>query len=369
MITLFIIRPKGFNIGNDAIYVGMKHFLSEAFGEIVNLVEFPASSRYESHVKAGLTAKTVHEINQYGHGVIVGGGNLYENGELQIDSEALQALEVPMMLFSLSTGRIFNRHHRLVRRTDAMPDHSVLLLNKKAAYSLARDHGTHDYLHRVGAGAAVLGGCPTIFLDRMASRLPELSRADSGGVLVSVRHPELMNIPLVAKARVREQVNGILDFLRSEEHRDVRLLCHDHRDIPFAASFTGVPYVYTGDIYVYLALLRSCALNVSFRLHSVLPCLAFGTPVIGISYDERGLSLFETIGYGNWNIDLVRGGDFLADFEDRYRRLGQLDTLKQQNKPLWKDLYATMAKAFRSFAADVTRGATTGAAAPLMRAA
>ena len=47
-----------------------------------------------------------------------------------------------------------------------------------------------------------------------------------------------------------------------------------------AASFPGVDYVYSGDVFTYLALLRSCALNVSYRLHSVLPCLSFSTPTV-----------------------------------------------------------------------------------------
>jgi hypothetical protein len=120
MITLFLIRPKGFNVGNDAIYLGTQHFIYEAFGEVVNLISLPATSRYESQAKAGLTARTIHEINQYGHGVILGGGNIYENGELDIDLDALEALEPPLMLFSLSRGRVYNRQRQLKDRTDAM---------------------------------------------------------------------------------------------------------------------------------------------------------------------------------------------------------------------------------------------------------
>ncbi len=40
-------------------------------------------------------AQTVYEINRFGHGVVVGGGNLYENGELEINPVALKALEKP----------------------------------------------------------------------------------------------------------------------------------------------------------------------------------------------------------------------------------------------------------------------------------
>ena len=41
MITLFCVRPKGLNVGNDAIYLGMQQFLAEAFGQVVNLISIP----------------------------------------------------------------------------------------------------------------------------------------------------------------------------------------------------------------------------------------------------------------------------------------------------------------------------------------
>ena len=353
MITIFCIRPKGFNIGNDAIFLGTQHFLYEAFGQVVNLISLPATSRYESQAKAGLTAKTIYEINQYGHGVIVGGGNLYENGELEVNLDALETLEVPLMLFSLSRGRIYNGQHKLVDRTDAMPARVVLALNRKARYSLARDHKTGAYLQGIGCDHSDVGGCPTIFLDRMAERLPQLSQRDQASILISVRNPALMSIPLKKQSQVYDDILGIIDLLRREGFRDVRLLCHDHRDIPFAASFTGIDYVYTGDVYTYLALLRSCALNVSYRLHSVLPCLAFGTPTIKISYDERAASLMETIGLGAWDINMISSDDPVKDVTDRYHRLEDLRTMRAQARPRWDQLYDITASTFRRFAADV----------------
>ena len=101
MITIFNIRPKALNVGNDVIFVGMEHFLHKAFGEMVNIVSIPATSKYEAHLICGLTSRTIYEINQYGHGVIIRGGNLYENGELEVNLNALKALEVPLMLFRL----------------------------------------------------------------------------------------------------------------------------------------------------------------------------------------------------------------------------------------------------------------------------
>jgi hypothetical protein len=224
MITLFCIRPKGFNIGNDLIFLGTQPFLEEAFGCVVNRISLPATSRYESDAKAGLTAKTIHEMNQYAHGVVIGGGNLYENGELEVNLDALEALEVPLMLFSLSKGRIYNRHSKLVDRTDTMPRRMVLALNQKASYSLARDQATGSYLHSIGCDQTQVGGCPTLFLDRMVDRLPRLSQRDQSGVLISVRNPSLMSIPLQKQSQVTNDILGIIDLLRGECFRDIRLL-------------------------------------------------------------------------------------------------------------------------------------------------
>jgi polysaccharide pyruvyl transferase WcaK-like protein len=356
VINLFCIRPKGFNIGNDVIYLGMQHFVYEAFGQVVNLISLPATSRYESQAKAGLTAKTIHEINQYGHGVIVGGGNLYENGELEVNLEALEALEVPLMLFSLGWGRMYNRHLELKRRTDQMPARTIVALNQRADYSLARDIRTLDYLRSLGCGRAQLGGCPTIFLDRMAERLPWLSPADRSGVLISVRTPGLMNMPLPNQSQIYGDIARIIEFLRGEKVQDIRLLCHDHRDLAFAASFPGVDYVYTDDIYAYLALLRSCALNISYRLHATLPCLAFGTPTIALNYDERAISLTETVGLGDWSINIV-AADTVSSVIDRYRRLGDLRVQREAMQVRWAELYGAMLNTFRAFADQVRSAA------------
>lgn len=258
-----------------------------------------------------------------------------------------------MMLFSLSRGHVYNRECRFVDRTDAMPARIIQALHRKASYSLARDEATNAYLHSIGCDQAQVGGCPTIFLDRMVSRLPALTQRDQAGVLISVRNPSLMSIPLRKQSQVYGDISATIEFLRSQGVQNVRLLCHDHRDVAFAASFPGIDYVYTGDVYTYLAMLRSCALNISYRLHSVLPCLSYGTPTINISYDERALSLLQTIGAGSWNIDMICDDDVPAQVADRFRRLEELRSLRASVEPRWRELYQVMADTFGQFSAEV----------------
>lgn len=354
MITLFNIRPKGFNVGNDAIFMGLQYYIYKSFGELVNIITLPATARYETQAKAGLTSRTIYEINQYGHGVIVGGGNLYENGEIDVNCDALKALEVPLMLFSISRGRVYNRQQKLVDRTDALPDSIIKALNDKASASLARDKVTYAYLKKIGCDKVQVSGCPTIFLDRMAYRLPQLPEHESSGALISIRNPQIMNIPLHKQAQVYPDVQALIDLLRRNGFDYIRLLCHDHRDISFAASFPGIHYIYTGDVYSYLALLRSCSLLISYRLHSALPCLAYGKPFIKISYDERALSLMDTIGFDAWNIKMLEVDDVVEQVAERYNRLHELPRMVDNAREVWNDLDGTMLNVFKKFVNEVS---------------
>lgn len=340
MITLYCIHPKGFNVGNDAIHLALRHLIDVAFGRLVNVVSLPATNRYESQAQAGLTARTIWEINRYGHGVIVGGGNLYENGELQVDLDALAKLEVPLLLYSLSWGRVRNRHDRLVPRTDAMPDRIIRALNERAIASLARDESTLGHLHTLGCTDAQLGGCPTVLLDEALEGLPPVPEPERRVALVSIREPALMNIPPHRQRRVHRQVEAIVQVLRDRGH-EPRLLCHDHRDLPFAASFPDVAFHHTGDVHRYLALLRTCRLSVSFRLHATLPCLAFGRPVVNVSYDERAGSAMRTMGFGDWDVDLVAEADPVAAIEERLDRLEELPARRAAALPAWERFRAT----------------------------
>ncbi|MFT4606279.1 MAG: hypothetical protein ACI9W4_003029 [Rhodothermales bacterium] len=362
MITVFCIRPVGYNIGNDAIYLGLQELLTEAFGQVVNVITLPATAKYDARGRAGLSASVIHEINQYGHGVIVGGGNLLENGELDFNADALESLEVPLMLFSLSRGRIYNRAGILTSRTDAMPPSRIRALNSAADYTLVRDNATQSDLVSMGCTDVVVGGCPTVFLDSMASRLPRLPTRDKDSVLFSIRHPHLMNIPLQKQAEVHQDVVALIEVLSESTGRPVRLLCHDYRDIPFAASIPGAEYIYTDDIYTYLALLNEAHLSVSYRLHATLPALTMGTPSIKISYDERALSLMDTLGLGEWNINLMETPSVVDAVQDRLGRLDELAGIVQDARLIWAEYRAICRSSFSAFAAEV-RTSYTGTSA------
>jgi polysaccharide pyruvyl transferase WcaK-like protein len=349
MKTIYNIRPKGMNVGNDAIAAAMQNFIYEASGELVNIITIPATNKYDGGGLYGLTKKSIHEINLYGSGVIVGGGNLYENGEIDIDIDALGALARPLMVFSVSVGKIYDRALQLSRRTDTISDSKLKALSDKADLNLLRDSASVEWVKVLGSKAS-LGACPTLFLNELEKRLPGLKsigKKYKEYTLISVRNPELMNIPPPLKRETRKHIQEIVEML-TLEGKKVAILCHDSRDIAFAAGY-DVPYIYTGEVYSYLSMIANCKLIITYRLHSFLPALSFSTPAIKISYDERALSLIEDVGYDKWNINLVTSNDVVGEVRDRMSRLGELDVLKNTNTDKWENIRQNLISSFSKF--------------------
>jgi hypothetical protein len=363
-VNLFCVRPRRFNVGNETINLAVRALLRDEFEDPLNLIPIPAMTSEEEGSISGLNARTVHEINLYGHGVVIGGGNVYENGQLDVDLHALSCLRPPLLLCSLSHGRIYDERRRLNPRTDAMPDRVIAALHDKSLRSLARDDATLRHLHGLGLTDAALGGCPTLLL---ADMLPPATApaTEDGCVLLSVRNPQLMSIPLVDQARVHGDVQGIIDALQADGLGPVRLLCHDKRDLAFASSFGDVQYILPDDALAYLELLRRAQLVVCFRLHAFVPCLSFGTHAINISYDERSMSLVRTLGLQEWDIDFLGGCDVPSAVLDRARRRADLQALVAEARPMWDALEDVTRDAIGAFA-DAVRMYASDAQAPLI---
>jgi hypothetical protein len=352
VINVFCVRPKRFNVGNEAINLALRQLLRIGFGGPVNLVQIPAIESDEDGSLSGLGPKTVHEMNLYGHGVVIGGGNLYENGQLDVDVHALSRLRPPLLLFSLSHGRIYDQGHRLTPRTDSMPDTLIKALNDQASRSLVRDEATLAHLRGIGVDRAVMAGCPTLLLDDLIGGALPWEEGESGALL-SIRNPQLMNVPLADQARVNRDVRRTIDAIEAEGLGPVRILCHDRRDMSFASSLGEVEYILPDDVMTYLRLLRRASLVVSFRLHAFLPCLSFGTPTVNISYDERSLSLVRTLGLGEWDIDFIQEPDVTEAVLDRVNRIGELPLFVETARPRWRGLAEAMTSEIAGFAEDV----------------
>ena len=85
----------------------------------MTIITIPATHKYDGGGVYGLTKKSMHEINMYGSGVIVGGGNLYENGEIDVTS--MRSRSKPLMILNVSVGKM-SINGLLTRRTDTISD-------------------------------------------------------------------------------------------------------------------------------------------------------------------------------------------------------------------------------------------------------
>lgn len=352
MITLFNIRPKGHNIGNDAISVALRNQVYATFGRMVNIIDIPATSLYESHAKAGLSSKSIYEINRVGDGVIVGGGNLFENNEIDINECALKALQVPLMLFSNSIGRVYSREGKLEPRTDVIPDSKLQLLLSHSDISLVRDSATLKHVKRLGSEKSIFGGCPTIYLGKYNDYKNILPENEFVGALISIRTPSLINLPQKHQINITKELISTIEVLRKKGHKRIRLLCNDSRDCEYASYFrdySGVDFVYTSNVFDYLALLSNATIVISLRLHATLPCLTFNTPVINISYDERAESLLQDIGMGAWDIKYINEDSLSKKIEERLESFDDFKKIKSNAINTWKKIEQVQLNAFNEF--------------------
>lgn len=347
MTTLFCVRPATRNIGNDLINKATANLLFGVFGSDTGIVNIPALKGAEF---GGFTTKQVYDMNRFADGIVVGGGNLFENGQLSIDPRALRALRVPMLLIGLSHGRIYGRHGSLVDRTDAMPTDLIKLLLSKSTVKLVRDEASRAML---GEDVAI-AGCPSMFMAENPSGAP---RNDT--ILLSVRHPGRMNVPAKVQWRVAEDVRAMLSALRLLGG-EVMLACHDYADIEFASGFPETRMIYFDDVERYVDALRRCRLCVSYRLHSFLPCLAFGTHAIHLSYDERGSAMVRTAGMAGWDIDILSERDIVAAMMERARDVAAFHRARSDALSAMSALRERTISGIRAFAAAVDAYAAEG---------
>lgn len=349
--NIFCVRPKRFNVGNELIHLGLRVVLSEVFDQThLNLVQVSAIQSAENGAQVGLSASSIYRMNQLASGVVVGGGNLFENGELVVDVDQLPSLSPPLALVGISHGRIYGNDHELTARTDSMPITRIAALHEKASLALVRDDATLLRMRGLGHSNVVMGGCPSLFsVPESALRL----KSTGGPAVISVRDPGLMSIPIGARARVRDQVENIVRLLTASGAPEVLLLCHDPRDLEFAASVSGGRAVLPHDVVDFLEILRCASVLISFRLHAFIPALLMGTPAINLSYDERSVSMIRTIGMADWDVNLIRHPDPLALIEKRLLEFDEFAALRTESLRICGELRSVTRACLSKFAEAV----------------
>jgi hypothetical protein len=318
---VFSVRPHTTNVGNDLIALGTELLVEAAWDQPADVVSLPSAGAGRGSKSAGLNARNLYEINLLADALLVGGGNIFENGALDVDPTALDALQVPMALLAVSSGRVRGRDGALHLRTDAVARDRIVRLCNRADPLLVRDDATAELLAGLGIEGATVAGCPSLLLGRLAHDLPKPDPDLADVALLSLRHPQLMSVPYAEQGRVRRDVASLIGRLGAEHDRVV-LVCHDYRDLSFAAEFEGVEARYTEDPRRLMGWLRDCAVAVGYRLHGFLACVALGVPALHISYDERGETMIDTLGLRDYDVPLHESSDVADAVMERLAGLG-----------------------------------------------
>ena len=353
MHTVFLVQPKTGNIGNHIIALGMEQLLQQAFGGRVNLVSLPANVGAKG--KGGLDSRAIYEINQIADGLVIGPGNLFENGGLHCDAEALSSLSVPMMLFSVSMAKVYDRCGNFAARTDSLSATKIKAICNAADFVLVRDHATCAFLEGLGVPDVRVAGCPSIMLAPASLPLPPPDPIAMGAILISVRHPALMSVPYSLHAKVRTDLRRLIDLAGRRGHHDIKLLCHDPEDLSLASEFSGIPILYSENVTRFLGWLRDCRMNLTFRLHSFVPAIALGVPTLHFSYDQRALNLIETLGLSAWDINFVKTPDVIPSVQRLWDAYDQQGMDSMPFRPTWSKLKELMTEEVSAFAARVQK--------------
>lgn len=345
-LNIYHICPfgPGFNIGNFMIQQSVRRMVAKLSDCGINFITVPASG---FGPKAGLTKQVVYDINQTADGVIVGGGNLFENGEITIDRTALQALRRPMLIYSSSYGRIYGPDCSYVRRTDTISDSDLLSLLERADVVLSRDEATRGHIESLTQHPDhKVGGCPSVYISELAAAEFGVGESVDGRYpLLAVRNPEQMNVPLSHKVRVHDLSEQCLQILERRQGKPAMVLCNDQRDIEYAMSF-GRKVLYTSDVYEYFRILDDVSEAISFRVHTSLPLWSLGRPALNLSYDERSDSLIDTLDMRRFDLNIVEDCDSIIEkIESR------LESLPNFVEPpvRWQELRTTQEAGIRQF--------------------
>lgn len=306
-------------MGNDLIALGTEALVSDAWPRDVEFVSLPSQGPGRGGKPSGLTAGSVYEMNQLADAVLAGGGNVFENGALEIDSTALASLRPPLGLLAASSGRVRGHDGRLHPRTDGIPASRVVSLCHRAEPLLVRDAATATFLRELGFEDTQVGGCPSALVDRYID-MPAPDPSLAGTALLSIRHPNLMSIPYADQGRVPGDIRRLYRGL-AETHDRAVLLCHDYRDLAFAATIPEASVLYTEDPRQLLSWIAGCAVQIGYRLHGFLAAVATAVPALHISYDERGESMLTTMGLDAFDVPMATSGDVASAALDRLRSL------------------------------------------------
>lgn len=312
--TIFCLHPPRSDIAVDAALRVLHRRVREAFGPWVNLTGMPVGD--ESLGRGGFTARTVYEMNLFGHGVILMGQTRPEHAdELDIEDQALVELELPLLVWGVPPG-----------------ESSRLLV---CAAEVLMTQGRK--------------GCPPHLLSH-SSLSAEYESYPERPTLVSLRDARTMDLPPKRRASFAGEVGSIIRALRSDGDQEVLLMCHDADDRMLAASLTDIDHFYPSDAREWHERLTRASLNVTFRVESALTCAAIGVPFVHFAGTDEALTAMATAGLDQWSVDWRTVTDPAAAVRERIGRMHELEMMRLMSMPDWAAADRRVSDSMKRFA-------------------
>ncbi|MCB9537187.1 MAG: hypothetical protein H6704_13120 [Myxococcales bacterium] len=330
--TVFCVRPMRGQADDDAAFLVLKHALREVFGPLLSITSLPAAGGALN--RAGLNSRTVYEFGLFGHGVVVLGGAPLDHREwLQLEVDALAALDVPLLACGLPRG---------------FTPGELTALSARGGTLLARDHDALAEMQAAGV-PATLGGPPALFLDRATRPPPPGHAPTSADVLVVVRAPADTPLPGDRRRRLPGELRDLVRGLTAS-HGEVRLLCQSEADRHLAAAVSDVDYVACEEVYDWADQLGAASLVVTFRPEAALVCAGRDTPFVHLAAGPHDHAALEAIGLSGWPIDVESTPDLVSAVAERLGRLQTLSDRRLTAMPGWAALDRALMQAVRDFA-------------------
>lgn len=348
--NVFCLRPRPGNLADEAVFDALRRHLRAAFGPWVNLISLPLGG--DPLGRAGLTSRTVYELNHCAHGLVIcGSADARSPDGLDFDPHALEALDLPILGLNWSGRSGTGEDGAPVLRTLGLREDHLRALASRAEWLLVADPPTLEGLRAGGADHAVFGGSPTLSLEPEPLAWEEAH--PDVGVLVTVRDPARMGIPATHRAEFVGALRDLLSALRRQGHAQVRLLCVDAGDLAFATSVARADFLYVDQVGALMDRLRHCDLHITFREDVALLCAALGHAFVHFACGPDTRRPLEAAGLWQWSMDLDDLSGLGARALRQASRFGELSALRLAALPAWAQAERITARQFRRFCAAV----------------
>ncbi len=359
--TVYCLRPRPVSLADEALFGVVRRHLRAAFGPWVNLVSRPLGS--DALGRAGLTSRTVYDLNYGGHGVLIcGSADARSDEVLDFDPAALAALDLPLLGLNWSGRGVLDADGRPALRVFGLREDHLRLLAERTNWLVCRDDRTRDWLVAGGAAHAVTGGCPTLALEPEPVAWEEA--CPETGAVITVRDPARMGIPATARADFVGALRALVAGLRRAGYPSVHLVCVDEGDLPFAQSLARTDFFYADRLETFWDVVRPSALHVTFREDVALMCAALGLPFVHLACGEDTRRPLETAGLWHWSMGLDDLGGLSLRVVQQAARFDELSTLRLAALPRWAEFERVTARMVRRFAAAVLDRRTEDAHRP-----